>query len=174
MSEHVAQIFSFRVLNWYHRGNMIEMWKGQCAMVSSVAKFMSESKEENWMLPVMNTAVLELRLQSISADAESAKKGATKPGELLEKSADSIMACFRVCATDTWVECCHVVLWLSWALAWVHHIPHLYDHRRALNLQLSKHHLFTRQKLSHWAESVNFFCMLFTKKTEAKIFFELP
>ena len=77
------------------------MWKSQCSVVTAVARFMTESKEENWMLPLMNTACLELRLQSISADAASARSGATKPGELLEKTADSLMACFRVCAADT-------------------------------------------------------------------------
>lgn len=90
-----------KVVMWYHRGNVLEMWKAQCAMVTAVARFMTSSKEENWMLPLMNTACLELRLQSISADAESAKSGTTKPGELLEKTADSLMACFRVCAADT-------------------------------------------------------------------------
>ena len=93
-----------RVISCYHRGKVLEMWEAQSAMVSAVARFMTESKEENWMLPLMNTVCLELRLQSISADAESAKKGATKPGELLEKTADSLMACFRVCAADKYVS----------------------------------------------------------------------
>ncbi|KAF2350529.1 Proteasome component (PCI) domain [Trinorchestia longiramus] len=90
-----------KVILWYHRGKVLEIWKAQSSMVTAVARFMTESKEENWMLPLMNTVCLELRLQSVSADAESARTGATKPGELLEKTADSLMACFRVCAADT-------------------------------------------------------------------------
>ncbi|KAA0185228.1 hypothetical protein HAZT_HAZT011682 [Hyalella azteca] len=90
-----------KVILWYRCGKVLEMWQAQCAMVTAVARFMTESKEENWMLPLMNTACLELRLQSISADAQSARTGATKAGELLEKTADCLMACFRVCAADT-------------------------------------------------------------------------
>jgi len=79
----------------------LEMWKAQCAMVTAVSRFLTEYKDQNWMLPMMNTACLELRLQSIAADAESARTGATKAGELLEKTAECLMSCFRVCAADT-------------------------------------------------------------------------
>uniref|UniRef100_A0A2P2I3A1 PCI domain-containing protein 2 homolog n=2 Tax=Hirondellea gigas TaxID=1518452 RepID=A0A2P2I3A1_9CRUS len=90
-----------KVVKGYHQSNVLDMWRAQTTMVAAVARFMTESKEENWMLPMMNTVVLELRLQSISADAESVRVDSTKPGELLEKTADSLMTCFRVCAADT-------------------------------------------------------------------------
>ena len=34
------------------------------------------------------------------AEAEKTSRGHSKPGELLEKAADQIMACFRVCVSD--------------------------------------------------------------------------
>ena len=32
------------------------------------------------------------------------RKGKGKPGELLEKAADTMMACFRTCAADGYVD----------------------------------------------------------------------
>jgi len=90
-----------KVVSACKRGSKLEMWKSQCGVVTGVSRFMTESKDQNWMLPLMNTACLELRLQSIAADAESARTGSTKPGELLEKTAECLMSCFRVCAADT-------------------------------------------------------------------------
>jgi len=90
-----------KVILWYRRGRILDMWKSQCAMTLAMSRFMSDSKDQNWMLPLMNTVCLELRIQSISADAESARRGLTKPGELLEKTAESLMSCFRICAADT-------------------------------------------------------------------------
>jgi hypothetical protein len=43
---------------------------------------------------------LDLRLFAIQAEAEKASRGHSKPGELLEKAADHIMSCFRVCVSD--------------------------------------------------------------------------
>jgi nuclear mRNA export protein PCID2/THP1 len=55
-------------------------------------------KEENWCLPVMYTVCLDLRKLATTCEA---KDGATnKPGEILEKAAECLMACFRVCAAD--------------------------------------------------------------------------
>ena len=41
-----------------------------------------------------------LGLILFKADAQLAKKGKGKPGEKLEKAADTLMGCFRVCAAD--------------------------------------------------------------------------
>lgn len=50
------------------------------------------------MLPVMNVVCLELRL--LAVQAENLKSKNTKPGEVLEKCAECLMGCFRVCAAD--------------------------------------------------------------------------
>lgn len=58
-------------------------------------------KEENWCLPLMYTACLDIRLLGIKADRQAKSRLKNyKPGELLEKSAESVMNCFRVCASD--------------------------------------------------------------------------
>ncbi|XP_011312106.1 PCI domain-containing protein 2 [Fopius arisanus] len=72
--------------------------RNQSALVQSVMKILQLQKEENWMLPVMNVVCLELRL--LAVQAENSKSKNTKPGELLEQSAECLMGCFRVCAAD--------------------------------------------------------------------------
>ena len=62
---------------------------------------MTDNKEENWMLPLMNSTCLDLRMFALAADQELARQGKSKPGETLEKTAETLMACFRVCAADT-------------------------------------------------------------------------
>lgn len=68
------------------------------AVVQSLTKILQLQKDENWMLPVMNTVCLELRLLAIHADSIKTKN--SKPGEVLEKCAETLMGCFRVCAAD--------------------------------------------------------------------------
>ncbi|XP_067122931.1 PCI domain-containing protein 2 [Centruroides vittatus] len=48
----------------------------------------------------MYRVCLDLRLIATSADLQLAKKGKGKPGETLEKAAELLMGCFRVCASD--------------------------------------------------------------------------
>lgn len=40
-------------------------------------------------------------LASCQADQQLAKKGKSKLGDMLEKAAELLMGCFRVCASDT-------------------------------------------------------------------------
>lgn len=54
-------------------------------------------KEENWNLPVMYAVCLDLRLLAQLCEKTMAN---LKPGEILEKAAESLLACFRVCAAD--------------------------------------------------------------------------
>uniref|UniRef100_A0AC11B2J3 PCI domain containing 2 n=1 Tax=Ovis aries TaxID=9940 RepID=A0AC11B2J3_SHEEP len=58
-------------------------------------------KEENWALPVMYAVALDLRIFANNADQQLAKKGKSKLGDMLEKAAELLMGCFRVCASDT-------------------------------------------------------------------------
>lgn len=53
-------------------------------------------KDGNWCLPVMYRVCLDLRML-----AQQCEKASTqKPGEILEKAAECLLACFRVCTAD--------------------------------------------------------------------------
>ncbi|GAB5566492.1 PCI domain-containing protein 2 isoform X1 [Prionailurus iriomotensis] len=58
-------------------------------------------KEDNWALPVMYAVALDLRIFANNADQQLVKKGRSKVGDMLEKAAELLMSCFRVCASDT-------------------------------------------------------------------------
>ncbi|XP_063194195.1 PCI domain-containing protein 2 isoform X2 [Chroicocephalus ridibundus] len=58
-------------------------------------------KEENWALPIMYAVALDLRIFANNADQQLVKKGKSKVGDMLEKAAELLMSCFRVCASDT-------------------------------------------------------------------------
>uniref|UniRef100_A0A2K5IUU4 PCI domain-containing protein 2 n=1 Tax=Colobus angolensis palliatus TaxID=336983 RepID=A0A2K5IUU4_COLAP len=67
-----------------------------------VLKFTFQAhKEENWALPVMYAVALDLRVFANNADQQLVKKGKSKVGDMLEKAAELLMSCFRVCASDT-------------------------------------------------------------------------
>ncbi|AWO95509.1 putative PCI domain-containing protein 2-like [Scophthalmus maximus] len=55
-------------------------------------------KEENWALHVMFAVTLDLRIFANNAELQNKAKG--QPGEMLEKAAEQLMSCFRVCASD--------------------------------------------------------------------------
>ncbi|KAF7660267.1 hypothetical protein LDENG_00285250 [Lucifuga dentata] len=57
-------------------------------------------KEENWALPVMFAVTLDLRIFANNAEQQLQKKGKGQPGDMLEKAAEQLMSCFRVCASD--------------------------------------------------------------------------
>lgn len=74
-------------------------YNNQSLAVQSLTKILQLQKEENWMLPVMNMMCLELRLLAVRAENSKLNKS-QKPGEVLEKCAECLMGCFRVCAAD--------------------------------------------------------------------------
>ncbi|XP_074657657.1 PCI domain-containing protein 2-like [Tubulanus polymorphus] len=80
--------------------DFIEAYTCQTVLVQAYTKALSSQKDENWSLPVMFVVCLDLRLFANSADIQLTKKGRGKPGETLEKAADLIMGCFRICASD--------------------------------------------------------------------------
>lgn len=49
----------------------------------------------------MKSVILCNRLFALAADQELTRTGASKAGETLEKAAEALMSCFRVCAADT-------------------------------------------------------------------------
>lgn len=84
-----------------------EAYSYQCGVVQAIVRMLQSQKEENWSLPIMFTATLDLRLLAIQADHQvfdSKDDGATLQTpvwDTLEKSADLLMQCFRVCASDS-------------------------------------------------------------------------
>ncbi|KAL3279958.1 hypothetical protein HHI36_017463 [Cryptolaemus montrouzieri] len=71
----------------------------QSNLTQSFTKILQLQKEENWSLPIMYCICLDLRL--LAQQAEKSHSGVNeKPGEILEKAAECLMGCFRVCAAD--------------------------------------------------------------------------
>lgn len=58
---------------------------------------LQEMKEENWALPIMYTVCLDLRILAQKCE-EYGRNG--QNGEILEKTAECLLGCFRVCAAD--------------------------------------------------------------------------
>uniref|UniRef100_A0A0K8TTQ2 PCI domain-containing protein 2 homolog n=1 Tax=Tabanus bromius TaxID=304241 RepID=A0A0K8TTQ2_TABBR len=75
----------------------LEAYKCQTQCVQAVVKMLQTIKDENWCLPVMYTACCDLRTLAQKCEQNKLTK---KPGEFLEKAAECLMACFRVCAAD--------------------------------------------------------------------------
>lgn len=82
------------------KGDFIEAYNCQAALVQFFVKLLSSQKDDNWPLPIMYTVCLDLRLFAGKADSQLSSKGG-KPGETLEKAAEHIMSCFRTCALDS-------------------------------------------------------------------------
>lgn len=91
--------FFFRAISAMNKNDALTMYNYQSSAVQCLAKILQMQKEENWMLPVMNVMCLELRLSAIGAENSKSNKN-IKHGEVLEKCAECLMACFRVCAAD--------------------------------------------------------------------------
>ncbi|XP_030837587.1 PCI domain-containing protein 2 isoform X2 [Strongylocentrotus purpuratus] len=80
--------------------DFIEAYSLQKVVVQAFNKAFQGQKDENWALPVLYVVIVDLRLFANSAETQLMRKGKGKPGELLEKAADTMMACFRTCAAD--------------------------------------------------------------------------
>lgn len=80
--------------------NYSEAYMAQVALVQNFCKFLGNQKDDNWMIPALFTVCLDLRLFAMSADKQLAV-GSRDPHEKLEKAAEYLMNCFRVCVSDT-------------------------------------------------------------------------
>ncbi|XP_062907316.1 PCI domain-containing protein 2 isoform X1 [Mobula hypostoma] len=80
--------------------DFVEAYKYQTNVVQSFLKAFQAHKEENWALPIMYAVALDLRIFANNADQQLGKKGKGKMGDTLEKAAELLMSCFRVCASD--------------------------------------------------------------------------
>eukprot|EP00118_Oscarella_pearsei_P023178 m.273980 g.273980 ORF g.273980 m.273980 type:complete len:446 (+) comp40581_c0_seq11:415-1752(+) len=72
----------------------------QTFIVQTFVRILQTHKESNWALPLMYVFIADLRTFANKADLVQIRSGLGKPGEMLEKAADSIMSCFRVCVSD--------------------------------------------------------------------------
>ncbi|NXK64793.1 PCID2 protein, partial [Sylvietta virens] len=73
--------------------DFVEAYK--CQTVIYIMIFFSRA------LPIMYSVALDLRIFANNADQQLVKKGKSKVGDMLEKAAELLMSCFRVCASDT-------------------------------------------------------------------------
>lgn len=81
----------------------MEAYKYQTTCTQGVIKMLQALKEENWCLPIMYTVCLDLRLLAQKCE-DVGGSNVSKPGEILEKAAECLMGCFRVCAADNRFE----------------------------------------------------------------------
>ncbi|XP_030057380.1 LOW QUALITY PROTEIN: PCI domain-containing protein 2 [Microcaecilia unicolor] len=93
------EIFAAHLRCTYAVGNhdFTEAYKCQTLVVQSFLKAFQAHKEENWALPIMYAVALDLRIFANNADQQLARKGKGKIVDMLEKAAELLMSCFRVC-----------------------------------------------------------------------------
>ncbi|NXG58423.1 PCID2 protein, partial [Hemiprocne comata] len=89
------EMFAAHLRCTYAVGNhdFIEAYK--CQTVIYIIFYFSRA------LPIMYAVALDLRIFANNADQQLVKKGKSKVGDMLEKAAELLMSCFRVCASDT-------------------------------------------------------------------------
>nr|CAD7267217.1 unnamed protein product [Timema shepardi] len=78
----------------------VEACRCQMILVTAFIKILQQQKDENWCLPVMYTVCLDVRLHAIKADKILSTKEHKNKKETLEKAAECLMSCFRICAAD--------------------------------------------------------------------------
>ncbi|VVC96744.1 PCI domain-containing protein 2 homolog [Leptidea sinapis] len=77
-------------------GDYMEAYSHQSQCVAAVVRVLHAQKDENWSLSLMYTVCLDLRLVAQKAELNEPQSN----GRILEKAAESLLACFRVCAAD--------------------------------------------------------------------------
>uniref|UniRef100_A0AAY4EWX0 PCI domain-containing protein 2 n=2 Tax=Denticeps clupeoides TaxID=299321 RepID=A0AAY4EWX0_9TELE len=81
--------------------DFVEAYKCQTVVVQYPLRMAFQAhKEDNWALPLMFAVALDLRIFANNAEQQLQKKGKGKVGDMLEKAAEQLMSCFRVCASD--------------------------------------------------------------------------
>lgn len=72
--------------------------------MQAFVKVFQNLKNDNWLIPVLHTVCLDLRMLTYNVNSEVSqsqlKTGVVKPREALENTAEAIMGAFRVCAAD--------------------------------------------------------------------------
>lgn len=80
--------------------DFIEAYGCQSVVAQAFTKTFQSQKDENWSLPIMFNVFIDLRLFANNGDIQAVQRGKGKMGDRLEKAAELIMGCFRVCASD--------------------------------------------------------------------------
>nr|CAB3264702.1 PCI domain-containing protein 2 [Phallusia mammillata] len=80
--------------------NYREAYACQVLSVQIFVRIFQPQKDDNWSLPLMYTLILDLRNFANEVEQEILQHNKGKKGDTLEKAADTIMSCFRVCASD--------------------------------------------------------------------------
>lgn len=82
----------------------MQAYNNQLSLVQAFVKIFQNLKNDNWLIPVMNTVCLDLRMLTYNMNVDKSdtvsKTGVVRPREALENTAEAIMAAFRVCAAD--------------------------------------------------------------------------
>lgn len=77
-----------------------EAYRCQSLVVQGFSRMLLACRDDNWLLEAMSTVCLDLRLLAIQADRHNSARGYGKSMDALEKAAECLMGCFRVCAAD--------------------------------------------------------------------------
>ncbi|XP_075261031.1 PCI domain-containing protein 2-like [Convolutriloba macropyga] len=95
-------ISHLKAIYFIHRENFAECWANHLACLQAFSKdFQNNQKEDNWSLPLMVELIIDARHLSLRAARQMHKSNEAKTDEILMQCADAIMACFRICASDT-------------------------------------------------------------------------
>ncbi|XP_062498844.1 PCI domain-containing protein 2-like [Corticium candelabrum] len=82
------------------RSDYVEAFACEAAAIQFFVRAFQSHKDTNWGLPVMYTLISDLHMFARMADRDQKRKGVGKPNETVEKAADCMMSCFRVCVGD--------------------------------------------------------------------------
>ncbi|XP_067007037.1 PCI domain-containing protein 2 [Anabrus simplex] len=80
--------------------DFVEAYCCQTLVVQAFTKVLQTQRDQNWSLPVMYAVCIDLRLLAMQADRQLNARGVGRPMETIEKAAECLMGCFRVCAAD--------------------------------------------------------------------------
>lgn len=79
-------------------GLITQAFENQYALLQAAIKVFQGPKTTNWFLKVIQVICLELRL--LAGPADKAADNKKHPVECMEKAAEGLMSCFRICAAD--------------------------------------------------------------------------
>ncbi|KAF5306500.1 hypothetical protein FQR65_LT07328 [Abscondita terminalis] len=91
-------VYHLKCIYALNNGMYLEAYQFQSTLTQSLTKIIQNQKEENWALPIMYTVCLDLRLLAQRTEKEG--NLVEKPGEIMEKAAECLLGCFRICAAD--------------------------------------------------------------------------
>ena len=101
-------IFHLNVCNLINQSNFIAAYKEHGNLIQYFNKALNSMSNENWMLPVLNNLIRDLRLLAIAADLETSiskhDKHIQKPHVYLEHAAELLMGLFRIVVSGNLIQ----------------------------------------------------------------------